>query len=294
MKAKKVRKAVIAAAGMGTRFLPQTKAMPKEMLPIIDKPIIQKIVEDAVSAGVEDVIIVTSSKKRAIEDHFDKDESLVAKLKASGKNEAARKVSKIADMANFVYIRQKGEYVGNAVPLINASHLLNGEPFFYFFADDYFEGEESAASQMMRVYNETGKTILPLIKIDKNESSKYGIVAAKKIKNKSYLEVETIIEKPEPKDAPSDLASVHGYLFSPDIIPLLQRIPLSTRGEVEIQWAIQQLAQDGKVNGVEVDGEWRDAGNKEGYIYAIIESALADKDLGVPVRNYLEKRLKEK
>ena len=287
-----VKKAVIAAAGMGTRFLPQTKAMPKEMLPIIDKPIIQKIVEDAVAAGVEDIIIVTSSQKRAIEDHFDKNNSVVAKLRANGKDEAADKVSAIADLANFVYIRQKGEHIGNAVPLINASHLLNGEPFFYFYADDYFEGKEPAAVQMLRVHNKTGTSVLPLIKVEKSQTSKYGIAAGNKSENGKHWDIDTIIEKPEPKDAPSDLASVHGYLFSPDIIPLLEQIPFSPRGELEIQWAIQKLAQQGKVSGVEIDGEWRDAGSKEGYIYAIIESALADKELGKSVRKYLEQRLR--
>lgn len=291
---KKVRKAVIAAAGMGTRFLPQTKAMPKEMLPIVDKPIIQKIVEDAVLAGVEDIIIVTSSKKRAIEDHFDEDSGLVSKLKASGKDEAAKEVGEIARMANFAYIRQKGKHIGNAVPLINASHLLNGEPFFYFYADDYFEGEETAASQMLNIYNKTGNSVLPLIEIDRKDSAKYGVVAGKKSSKGNYLDISEIVEKPESKDAPSNLASVHGYLFSPDIIPLLSKIPLSYRSEVEIQWAIQELAKAGKVSGIKIDGEWRDAGNKEGYIYAIIESALADKELGSSVRKYLERRLKEK
>ncbi len=289
--AKRVTKAVIAAAGMGTRFLPQTKAMPKEMLPIIDKPIIQKIVEDAVSAGVKDVIIVTSSKKRAIEDHFDRDPGLVEKLKADGKNEAAAKVSKIAHMANFVYIRQKGEHIGNAVPLVNASHLLNNEPFFYFYADDYFEGKETAAKQMLLAYQKTDKTTLPLIEIDIQKSASYGIVATSSPNGAKVLDIDNIVEKPSPKDAPSNLASVHGYLFSPEVLPLLSKIPLSSRGELEIQWAIDELAKAGKVSGVKIDGQWRDAGNKEGYIYAIIESALADPTLSKPVREYLEKRI---
>lgn len=289
--AQKVTKAVIAAAGMGTRFLPQTKAMPKEMLPIIDKPIIQKIVEDAVSAGVQDIIIVTSSKKRAIEDHFDRDPGLVATLKANGKDKAAAKVSKIAHMANFVYIRQKGEHIGNAVPLINASHLLNDEPFFYFYADDFFEGKETAAKQMLQAYQKTKKTTLPLIEIDKNMSASYGIVATSTVEGTRIVSVDSIVEKPEPKDAPSSLASVHGYLFAPEVLPLLGSIPLSNRGELEIQWAIDELAKANKVSGVIIDGHWRDAGNKEGYIYAIIESALSNPTLKKPVREYLEKRI---
>lgn len=288
----KVTKAVIAAAGMGTRFLPQTKAMPKEMLPIIDKPIIQKIVEDAVSAGVEDIIIVTSSKKRAIEDHFDEDVHLEARLKRNGKISAAAQVNEIARLANFVYVRQKGEHIGNAVPLINASHLIHDEPFFYFYADDFFDAKETAAKQMLRAYKKTGKTILPLVEIEPSKSSNYGVVKPKNQKDSEILEIDSIVEKPNPEDAPSNLASVHGYLFSPDILGLLRKIPLSSRGELEIQWAIDKLAKAGLVAGVKIKGEWRDAGNKEGYIYAIIESALSDPELKRPVSKYLQERVK--
>jgi UTP--glucose-1-phosphate uridylyltransferase len=287
---KKVKKAVIAAAGMGTRFLPQTKAMPKEMLPIIDKPIIQKIVEDAVSAGVEDVIIVTSSKKRAIEDHFDKDSWLVDSLMKKGKEKAAKKVCAIAELANFVYIRQKGDHMGNSVPLMNASHLLDNEPFFYFYADDYFEGEETAAKQMLDAYNQTGNTVLPLIEIDKSKTGSYGIVDTDKANGK-VVAVKDIVEKPEPKDAPTTLASVHGYLFSPEILKLLPDTPLSDRNELEIQWSIAELAKQGKVSGVKIDGEWRDAGNKLGYLTANIKTALQDEELRKPLLELFQEEL---
>ncbi len=286
---KPVRKAVIAAAGMGTRFLPQTKAMPKEMLPIIDKPIIQKIVEDAVSAGVEDVIIVTSSKKRAIEDHFDKDPWLVDTLKSKGKANAAQKVSQIATLANFVYIRQKGDHMGNSVPLMNAAHMLNDEPFFYFYADDYFEGEETAALQMLKAHQETGNTVLPLIEIDKSNTASYGMVDTDG--SDKVLTVNGIVEKPEPEDAPSNLASVHGYLFSPEILEILSQTPLSDRGELEIQWAIAELAKEGKVSGVKIDGEWRDAGNKLGYLTANIKTALQDDALREPLLKLFKEEL---
>jgi UTP--glucose-1-phosphate uridylyltransferase len=290
----KIRKAVIAAAGMGTRFLPQTKAMPKEMLPIIDKPIIQKIVEDAVSAGVEDIIIVTSSQKRAIEDHFDVKEGMEQNLREKGKIKEADELNKMARMANFAYIRQKGEHYGNAVPLVNAAHLLSDEPFFYFFADDYFESVKPAAVQMLEAFEASGKSILPLIEIDKEQSSKYGIVETGKEVIKNTFEIKSIIEKPTPQNAPSNLASVHGYLFSSEILELLDEIPLSAKGELEIQWAIDKLAKDGRVCGVKIDGSWQDAGNKEGYVYAIVESALANKTLGPKLRVYLENRLRDK
>jgi len=287
--AKQVKKAVIAAAGMGTRFLPQTKAMPKEMLPIIDKPIIQKIVEDAVSAGVRDIIIVTSSKKRAIEDHFDNDPWLVDTLTARGKNEAAQKVSEIASLANFVYIRQKGDHIGNSVPLMNAAHLLKDEPFFYLYADDYFEGDETAALQMLKAHQKTGNTVLPLIEIDKSKTASYGIVDASG--DGKVVTINDIIEKPEPKDAPSNLASVHGYLFSPEILEILPNTPLSDRDELEIQWSIAELARKGKVSGVKIDGEWCDAGNKLGYLTANIKTALQDEELREPLLKLLKKEL---
>ncbi|MEI6249373.1 MAG: sugar phosphate nucleotidyltransferase, partial [bacterium] len=157
---KQPTKAVIAAAGLGTRFLPQTKAMPKEMLPIIDKPVIQIIVEQLVASGVTDIIIVTGSTKRAIEDHFDRSDELEQELREKGKNELAEEIKKIAELANFIYIRQKGTPKGNARPLINASHLLaEDEPFYMYFADDFFRSEIPHAKQMLDVYNQTGKSV---------------------------------------------------------------------------------------------------------------------------------------
>lgn len=171
-----VRKAIIAAAGLGTRFLPQTKAMPKEMLPIIDKPVIQIIVEEAVSAGVTDIIIVTGSTKRAIEDHFDRAVELEYELKNKGKDELAMQIKQIAEMANFVYIRQKGEPRGNARPVLNASHLLGDEPFFVFFADDFFRSSVPRAKQLLDAYLQTGSSIVSAIEVEKSDADKYGMI----------------------------------------------------------------------------------------------------------------------
>ena len=162
---KKVRKAVIAAAGMGTRFLPQTKAMPKEMLPIIDRPVIQLVVESAVEAGIEDIIVVTGATKRAIEDHFDRSIEFEAELRSKGKDPAADTIKSIAELANFIYIRQKGDVKGNAVPVINAEHLIGDEPFMYFFADDFYTGEVSYAKQLLDAYEKTGKSVIALREI---------------------------------------------------------------------------------------------------------------------------------
>ena len=168
-----VRKAVIAAAGFGTRFLPQTKAIPKEMLPIIDKPVIQLVVEGVVAAGVTDVIIVTGQGKRAIEDHFDRALGLEQELRAKGKTDQADEIQRIAELANIVYVRQKGEPKGNARPVLNAAHLIDNEPFFYFFADDFFTGNgPSCAAQMLESYKKTGKTIAALRKVKREDASK--------------------------------------------------------------------------------------------------------------------------
>ena len=173
---KKPTKAIIAAAGLGTRFLPQTKAMPKEMLPIIDKPVIQIIVEQLVASGVQDIIIVTGSTKRAIEDHFDRSDELENELRSRGKDELAEQIKSIAEMANFIYVRQKGSPKGNARPLLNAAHLLGkDEPFYMFFADDFFRSEIPHAKQLCEVYEKTGQSVISLIKVAKEDSNKYGM-----------------------------------------------------------------------------------------------------------------------
>ena len=238
-----VRKAVIAAAGMGTRFLPQTKAMPKEMLPIIDKPVIQLVVEGLVEAGVEDIIIVTGPTKRAIEDHFDRSLELEEELKQKGKHEIAGKLVSIAEMANFIYIRQKGEPKGNARPILNASHMIGNEPFFFFFADDFFTADVSTASQLLKAYRKTGKSIIALRETPDNEISNYGIAITEGSFDNNLIKVIGISEKPSLESAPSNLASASGFLLTPDIIPILEKEIAGPDGEVKIADAIEELAQ---------------------------------------------------
>lgn len=239
---KKVNKAVVAAAGMGTRFLPQTKAMPKEMLPIVDRPVIQILVEQIVAAGVEDVIVVTGAQKRALEDHFDRAVELEQALAKSGKKEKASEIKRIAELANFIYIRQKGSY-GSARPVLNAKPLVAHEAFFYFYADDFFMGEVSAAQQMLEAYQQTGKSVLALREVNLEETDKYGVIEpGKKLNDKTY-QVKSIVEKPGPEKAPSNLASVHGYLFTSEIFDHIDENSLSERGEVEIQGRNQGLGR---------------------------------------------------
>lgn len=288
-----VRKAVIAAAGFGTRFLPQTKAMPKEMLPIIDKPVIQMIVEEAVAAGVTDIIIVTGSTKRAIEDHFDRAVELEDELIAKGKDKEAEQIRQIAEMANFVYIRQKGEPRGNARPVLNAAHLLGNEPFFVFFADDFFRSEVPRAQQLLDAYHQTGKSVISVIEVDKADADKYGMVKPGEQIDELTFKVEELVEKPGVDKTPSNIASVGGYLLTPDIMPILLEEKVSQRGEIDLSEAINELGTKDAVYCRKIEGIYHDTGNKVKYLEALVDTALAHPDIAPAFRSYLEKRLKE-
>ncbi len=284
----KVRKAVIAAAGFGTRFLPLTKAIPKEMLPIIDKPVIQVVVEGVVAAGVTDVIIVTGQGKRAIEDHFDRAMGLEQELISKGKDEQASEIRRIAELANIVYVRQKGEPKGNARPVLNAAHLIDNEPFFYFFADDFFTGDVSCASQMLEAYNKTGKTIAALREVKLEDSSKYGMVElGDKIDDKTFR-IKQIIEKPGPDKTPSNFAVVCGYLLTPDILPLLEKEIVAADGEIRVPDSVNELAHSDEVYGCFIEGDYHDTGSPELYLETIVDIALKDPELGDRFRAFIK------
>ena len=288
-------KAIIAAAGLGTRFLPQTKAMPKEMLPIIDKPVIQIIVEQLVASGVTDIIIVTGSTKRAIEDHFDRSYELENELKAKGKDNLADQIKDIAELANFIYIRQKGTPKGNARPLLNASHLLSGnEPFFMFFADDFFRSEVPQAKQLLDVYNKTGSSVISLIEVPSEDTVKYGIAKISDELDERTFKIEQLVEKPKVGTAPSNFAAVSGYLLTPDILPYVAREKLGTGGEIVLADSINELAQEKTVYGKFIDGIWHDAGDKARYLRAIVDHALSDPILGEDFKKYIQLRLNQK
>lgn len=293
MQHKPVRKAVIAAAGLGTRFLPQTKAMPKEMLPIIDKPVIQLIVEEAVAAGVTEIIIVTGSTKRAVEDHFDRAVELEQDLRKSGKDDSADEIQKIAELANFVYIRQKGEPKGTGRPVLNAAHLLGNEPFFVFFADDFFRSEVPRAKQLLEVYEQTGKSVLAGKVVDKKDADKYGMIAPGESLSEKTAQVRQLVEKPGEAATPSDIASVGGHLLTPDIIPLLLKEKVSERGELELAQAINELAQQDVVYYRVIEGVHHDAGSKLGYLRALVDTGLSHPKLSTEFRRFLEKRLQQ-
>jgi len=287
-------KAIICAAGLGTRFLPQTKAMPKEMLPIIDKPVIQLIVEQAVAAGVTDIIIVTGSTKRSIEDHFDRSIELENDLRANGKGEKADQIKKIAELANFIYIRQKGEPKGNARPILNAQHLIDDdEPFFVFFADDFFRSDIPWPIQLKDAYNKTGKSVISLIEIDKKDSDKYGMVEISEQSSDRVFKLTNIIEKPGAENTPSAFASVGSYLLTPDILPYIAKEITGKGGELVLADSIRELAQDDVVYGCFIEGVWHDTGDQLKYIQAIVDTALVSEKYGADLEKYLHERLKQ-
>lgn len=289
---KQPTKAIICAAGLGTRFLPQTKAMPKEMLPLIDRPVIQVIVEQAVAAGVTEIIIVTGSTKRAIEDHFDRSDQLEAELRENGKDDKADEIKRVAELANFVYVRQKGFPKGNARPILNARHLINdNEPFFVFFADDFFRSVKPWPLQLKEAYNETGKSVISLIEVDKKDADKYGMVILSNKKSEKLYQLKGIIEKPGAANTPSNFASVGSYLLTPDIWQYLEKEEVGSNGEIGLADSINALAKNGEVYGCFIDGVWHDTGDQLKYIKAVVDMALESDEYGVELTEYLKHRL---
>lgn len=290
---KPVTKAVIAAAGFGTRFLPQTKAMPKEMLPLVDKPIIQYVVEELVEAGVDDIIIVTGYNKRSIEDHFDYPNSdLIGNLRQGGpsKEPYIKEVEAIADLANFIYVRQKGLY-GNATPVMNAQHLIGDEPFFYVFADDLFVAGPSRFKQMIDMYTEFGSSIFPCIRaVSDDDYRRYGIIAGQEVRS-DVVKMSRIAEKPGRESAPSDLASVGGYLFTPDIFPYLEREQnnVADGREFMLQPAVQAMIEDNHAFYAFIiqNSKYYDTGNKLEYLKTVVDFALHRDDIKDDFMAYL-------
>ncbi len=293
MNNKPIKKAVIAAAGFGTRFLPQTKAMPKEMLPLVDKPIIQYIVEELAEAGIEDIIIVTGYHKRSIEDHFDyMSADLRINLKESGKTKLLNQTKGISDLANFIYIRQKGPY-GNATPVLNAEHLVGDEPFIYAFADDFIVANPSRFKQMVDMYEREQKSIFSCIRIKEDaDFDKYGVVAGEELEP-GLINVETIVEKPGKADAPSDLASVAAYVLTPELFPYLHNTleELPDGKEFYIQTAMQKMIDAGnEMLALEIkNGRYYDTGNKLDYVKTVVDFALQHDDIKDDFARYLKK-----
>lgn len=291
----KVTKAVIPAAGFGTRFLPQTKAMPKEMLPIVDKPVIQYIVEELVGAGITDIIIVTGYHKRTIEDHFDNPSTdLIENLKMGGekKKPLLDAVLAVSNMANFAYVRQKGSY-GNGTPLLNVRHLIGNEPFIYTWSDDFIAAEPSRFKQLLAAYEKYGYSCMASVRAQTDaDYDRYGFAAGTELES-GVIDCTTIIEKPGKANAPSDLANVSGFLFTPDIFDYLDTVQanLATGAEFYYNDALKLMLKDQKhVLAVEIkNGKYYDTGNKLEYMKTQVEFALRDPSVNGEFRAYLEK-----
>lgn len=291
---KKIRKAVIPAAGFGTRFLPQTKAMPKEMLPIVDKPVIQYVVEELVDAGITDIILVTGYHKRTIEDHFDAANlDLLENLRQGGEKKKAllEQVEAISKMANFVYVRQKGPY-GNGTPLINVKHLIGDEPFIYTWSDDFILATPSRFKQMLKVYEKYGTSVMGSIRAKSDEDyNRYGFAGGQMIED-GIIDVQTLIEKPGKASAPSDLATVSGFIFTPDIFNYLSQVLENLKEGDEFYYndALKLMLTDGKrILAKEIKGgKYYDTGNKIEYMKTVVELALKREDINVEFKAFLK------
>ena len=287
---KKVSKVVIPAAGFGTRFLPQTKAMPKEMLPVVDKPVIQYVVEEAVASGIEDVIIVTGSSKRPIEDHFDTPYAdLVNNLKQAKKDHILHELENISEMANFIYIRQKGPY-GNGTPVLSAEPIIGDEPFAVMWGDEFIYAKPPRLKQMIDAWNKYGGVMISGVRIEtKDHLSRYGIADLEPIDEQVY-KIKRIVEKPLPANAPSNLATHGAYILPPEIFPALKNLKPGKNGEIWLVDAINELKKQGiPIYACEIkNGKYYDTGNKLEYLKTVIEFALQHSEINGEFRKFLK------
>lgn len=283
----KIRKAVIPAAGFGTRFLPQTKAMPKEMLPIVDKPVIQYVVEEIVASGITDIVMITGWHKRSIEDHFDYPFELEKRLEEAGKEKELAEVRRIADMANFIYVRQKGPY-GNATPVMCARSVVGEEPFAVLWGDEFICAKPPRLRQMIDVYEEYGSPVISGVRIkEKSDLARYGIADVKHLKDNVY-QLLGLVEKPDPAKAPSNLAAHGAYILPPEIFPIIENLKPGRGGELWLPEAIEQLLKIERVLVCEIaNGKYYDTGNKFEYLKTVIELSLQHPDLNGDLKKYL-------
>ncbi len=284
---KPIRKAIIPAAGFGTRFLPQTKAMPKEMLPIVDKPVIQYVVEELVEAGITEIVIVTGWHKRAIEDHFDYPNELIQTLKDQGKETMIEAVKRPAELANFVYIRQKGPY-GNGTPVLCAKDVIGDEPFVVIWGDEFIYSKPARAKQCLDVFEKYGDPVISAIRVPEKDVSRYGIVEVTEVE-KNVGQIKRMVEKPSVEEAPSNLAAHGCYVLTPDIFPILEHLKPGKSGEIWLTDAIRELMKTRPVYACEVqNAKYYDTGNKLEYLKTVVEFALQHKDLNGDFREYLK------
>lgn len=286
-----IRKAIIPAAGYGTRFLPATKASPKEMLPIVDKPVIQYIAEEAVQSGIEEVVIITGYSKRAIEDHFDYNFELEYRLKETGKLKHYEEIRRISDMARFVFVRQK-EPLGNGHAVLCAREVIGDEPFAVLWGDDLVDANPPCLKQMLDVFRKYQGPVVAAMRVPREHISDYGIIAGKQVEDKVW-KLDSIIEKPEIACAPSSIAAVKGYILTPDIFDVLEGLAPGKGNEIWLTDAINQLAQKRPVYAYEFDGCRFDVGDKLGFLKATFHYALKNGDFSKELRAYLKSLMDE-
>ena len=297
-----IRKIVIPAAGLGTRFLPQTKAMPKEMLPVVDKPVIQYVVEEAVASGIEDVIIITGWQKRAIEDHFDRSPELEKYLAEKGKEKELSEIKRIAELANFIYIRQKGMLYGNAIPVLTAQPVIGEEPFAIMWGDEFILAEPPRLAQMIEVYKKYQGAVISGVRIEtKDHLTRYGIADLEPVEDPStrlrasnVFKVKKIVEKPIPDEAPSNLATHGAYILPSEIFEIIKNLKPGRDDEIWLVDAINELIKKGfPVYACEIkNGTYYDTGSKIGWLRANVDFALKDKTLGKDFKHYLKSVIK--
>ena len=284
----KIRKAVIPAAGYGTRFLPMTKASPKEMLPVVDKPVIQYVVEEVVASGIKDIIIVTSSNKRAIEDHFDPNYALEKFLEENNKLEQLDEIRRISNLANFVYVSQKGP-IGNGTPILNAAHIIGDQAFAYIWGDEFIYAQPPRLAQTIKIFEKYQEPCLSAVKIDDPKAlARYGVAKIKTVEEGVH-EILEIVEKPTPGTAPSNIALIGAYVLTPDIVDALKEVGTGKNNELWLIDGINKLKDKHKIYAVEIkNGRYYDAGDKLEYLKTNIEFGLKREDIGPGLKKFIK------
>jgi UTP--glucose-1-phosphate uridylyltransferase len=287
----KVRKAVFPAAGLGTRFLPATKAMPKEMLPLVDKPLIQYGVEEAIHSGIQNIIIVTGRGKTAIEDHFDVSFELEHLLESRSKKDLLATVRQVSDLINVAYVRQK-EALGLGHAVLRARELVGDEPFAVILSDDIIDAEVPALRQMLDVYEFYGAPVVALMEVPRENISAYGVVDAELIQDSNgggrLYRIRNLVEKPKAEDAPSNLAIIGRYVLTPEVFNSIEAIEPGSGGELQLTDGLKHMLRSRPIYGYRFDGTRYDAGDKQGFLRATVEFALKRHDLGGDFRAYLK------
>jgi len=283
-----IKKAIIPVAGFGTRFLPATKAIPKEMLPILNKPVLQYVVEEVVNSGITDIIFVTSYNKRSCEDHFDNTPELEQTLLEAGKKDKYQEIKRISQMANFTYVRQKGPY-GNGTPVLNCRTLIGNEPFAVLWGDEVFDcPKKPRLLQQIEVFEKYGDPVLTGYKIKKADTVKYGVIDGTEVEP-GVFQVKKIVEKPGPAKAPSLVASLGAYVLTPDIFPILAKTALGKDNELWLVDAIHALSKKRPIYAKLIDGTHYDTGNKLNWLKVNIKFGLKDPEIKTELRKYLKK-----